>query len=127
MLNEELLSQPMPPAVVYVVTQDRVRSGKGIQVVETNGWDRNSGGQIDYVIGKRMRQGGLVSLYSLKECYASLEEAANAVEDMAGKILHEEQAKFNAVRARLISAKREAKKQAGFATAAKSMIKYSHL
>lgn len=113
MLNEELLSQSMPPAVVYVVTQDRVRSGKGIQVLETNGWDRNSGGQIDYVIGKRMKQGGLVNRYSLRECYASLEEAANATEEMAGKILHEEQAKFNAVRARLISAKREAKKQAG--------------
>lgn len=99
------------PKEMYVVTRARVRAGKPPMKIEPLGHASCSGNPI-WVKAAPTRAHASQRLFLRKNCYATLDEALNAVDEIAKTELTHEWARMNRLKSNLDKARNTARASA---------------
>lgn len=99
MIKRETYTQETLPSKIYFVDDKRVRSGKGVMVVEPVEWVFGGvcvEGSSPYSVKNKKEH-----YYSLRDCFETLNEAEEEIEKIASNILAYENRKLDDLRRRL--------------------------
>ncbi|WP_156516876.1 hypothetical protein [Delftia sp. GW456-R20] len=99
-LNGINYDQPLPPPLVYVVTRDRLLSGKGILKVRTNGWIQAENMPMG-ITGATKQNPSTYEIYALFDCFISRHAAIACAAARIEHEISEERYKFQAIENRL--------------------------